>query len=70
MSVNGRGQEWTCRFASHQCVAVDTKPGPSLRRRAQSEKGGLNSGREATISGSVGFDTAFYLYFTEGIYDF
>lgn len=51
-------------------VALDKESGPSLRRRVQNEKGGLNSGRGATISSSIGFDTAFYLYSTEGIYDF
>lgn len=48
-------------------VAVDKESGPSLRRIVQNEKG---SGRGATISSSIGFDTAFYLYSTEGIYDF
>lgn len=55
---------------SPQCVTVDVKSGPSLRRRVQNEKGGLNIGRGATVSSSIGVDIAFYLYFTEGIYDF
>lgn len=55
---------------SPQCVTVDVKSGPSLRRRVQNEKGGLNSGRGATVSSSIGVDISFHLYFTEGIYDF
>lgn len=58
-----------CRFGFYQCVAVDMKSGPSLRRVVQNEKG-LNRGRGATISSCIEVYVALYLYLTESIYDF